>query len=245
MSEKKMTLTQQAANVALQNGYNAEWFASKSLNKLTGDFYKAMARGSLALWDVAETLSEIDKAIADGTFAETDPEITSFSAYCEKVNIDRSNYTKYIKAYREYSELKTYGFSIGVAVALLGTNCPASDFVGNYTPVEMSVRKAQEWAKEYKARMLPTEETTNEESETIETTVTDETEKTENENNETLNGKIEEIKTGYIFDENALNTFIHLIGEYALFHGTDDPEIIRDTEEIARLIKMSATGTNL
>lgn len=244
MSEKKLTLTQQAANVAIQNGYNAEWFASKALNKLTGDFYKAMARGSLALWDVAETLSAIDSAIADGTFSETDPEITSFSAYCEKVNIDRSNYTKYIKAYREYSELKTYGFSIGVAVALLGTNCPASDFVGNYTPVEMSVRKAQEWAKAYKARMLET-------SETIETTLTDETENTEPETDttetkepETLNGKIEEIKTGYMFDENALNTFIHLIGEYALYHGTDDPDIIRDTEEIARLIT-SARGTNL
>lgn len=236
MSEKKLTLAQQAANVAIQNGYNAEWFASKALNKMTGEFYKAMARGSLALWDVAETLSEIDKAIADGTFAETDPEITSFSVYCEKVNIDRSNYTKYIKAYREYSELKVYGFSIGVAVALLGTNCPASDFVGNYTPVEMSVRKAQEWAKEYKSRMLETIETTVAEEPETDTT---ETEEPETENTETLDGEIEEIKTGYAFDENSLNTFIHLIGEFALYHGTDDPDIIRDTDEIARFI-MSA-----
>ena len=241
MSGKKMTIAQQAANVAIQNGYNAEWFSSKALNKLTGDFYKAMARGSLALWDVAETLSAIDSAIADGTFSETDPEITSFSAYCEKVNIDRSNYTKYIKAFREYAELKTYGFSIGVAVALLGTNCPASDFVGNYTPVEMSVRKAQEWAKEYKARVLET-------SETIETTLTDENTETaepENENTETAEPKTENTETAepdYILSESMMNLLLKHIAESALTYGTDDiKELAEHDELITSILMQSAT----
>ena len=243
MSEKKMTVARQVDNVALQNGYNAEWFASKALNKLTGDFYKAMARGSLALWDIAETLSEIDKAIADGTFSETDPDITTFSAYCEKVNIDRSNYTKYIRAFREYSELKTYGFSIGVAVALLGTNCPASDFVVNYTPVEMSVRKAQEWAKEYKARMLTTEENSEKESEeqttdkkTIETTIADTEEETETENNEPT----------YKLSERMMNLLLKHIAESALTYGTDNiKELAEHDELISTILTQSATGTNL
>lgn len=245
MSEKKMTVAQQVNNVVLQNGYNAEWFASKTLNKLTGDFYKAMARGSLALWDIAETLSEIDKAIADGTFAETDPDITTFSAYCEKVNIDRSNYTKYIRAFREYSELKTYGFSIGVAVALLGTNCPASDFVGNYTPVEMSVRKAQEWAKEYKARMLTTEENSDEtdeeqttEKETIETTLTDTEEETK-ENNET------EMNYKYRFTESTIETLIKAVAIYSNLTHTTDIETILESDRVRDILNMSATGTNL
>lgn len=242
MSEKKLTIAQQAANIAIQNGYNAEWFASKALNKLTGDFYKAMARGSLALWDVAETLSAIDSAIADGTFSETDPEITSFSAYCEKVNIDRSNYTKYIKAFREYSELKTYGFSIGVAVALLGTNCPASDFVGNYTPVEMSVRKAQEWAKEYKARMLET-------SETIETTLTDEnteTAETETENTETSESETENTETAetvykYRFTESTIETLIKAVAIYSTLTKSTDVETILDSDRVRDILTMSAT----
>lgn len=242
MSEKKTIVAQQVNNIALQNGYNAEWFASKALNKLTGDFYKAMARGSLALWDIAETLSEIDKAISDGVYAETDPDITTFSAYCEKVNIDRSNYTKYIKAFREYSELKTYGFSIGVAVALLGTNCPASDFVANYTPVEMSVRKAQEWAKEYKARMLTTEENSNEESEeqttdkeTIETTAVDIEDETE-ENNEPT----------YKLSESMMNLLLKHIAKSALTYGTDNiKELAEHDELISTILIQSATGTNL
>lgn len=242
MSEKKMTVAQQVNNVAIQNGYNAEWFASKALNKLTGDFYKAMARGSLALWDIAETLSEIDKAIADGVYAETDPDITTFSAYCEKVNIDRSNYTKYIRAFREYNELKTYGFSIGVAVALLGTNCPASDFVGNYTPVEMSVRKAQEWAKEYKARMLTTEENSDEsteeqttDNETIETTLADTEEETE-ENKEPT----------YKLSESMMNLLLKHIAESALTYGTDNiKELAEHDELISTILIQSATGTNL
>lgn len=242
MSEKKMTVAQQVNNIAVQNGYNAEWFSSKALNKLTGDFYKAMARGSLALWDIAETLSEIDKAIADGVYAETDPDITTFSAYCEKVNIDRSNYTKYIRAFREYSELKTYGFSIGVAVALLGTNCPASDFVGNYTPVEMSVRKAQEWAKEYKARVLTTEENSDETDEeqttdnkTIETTLADTEEETE-ENNEPT----------YKLSESMMNLLLKHIAESALTYGTDNiKELAEHDELISTILIQSATGTNL
>lgn len=242
MSEKKITVAQQVNNIALQNGYNAEWFASKALNKLTGDFYKAMARGSLALWDIAETLSEIDKAISDGVYAESDPDITTFSAYCETVNIDRSNYTKYIKAFREYSELKTYGFSIGVAVALLGTNCPASDFVANYTPVEMSVRKAQEWAKEYKARMLTTEENSDDESEeqttekeTIETTAIDTEEETE-ENNEPT----------YRLSESMMNLLLKHIAESALTYGTDNiKELAEHDELISTILIQSATGTNL
>lgn len=239
MSEKKLTVAQQVNSIALQNGYNAEWFASKALNKLTGDFYKAMARGSLALWDIAETLSEIDKAISDGVYAETDPDITTFSAYCEKVNIDRSNYTKYIKAFREYSELKTYGFSIGVAVALLGTNCPASDFVANYTPVEMSVRKAQEWAKEYKARMLTAEENSGEESEeqttekeTIETTAVDTEDETE-ENNE----------PAYKLSESMMNLLLKHIAESALTYGTDNiKELAEHDELISTILIQSATG---
>lgn len=244
MSEKKITVAQQVNNIAVQNGYNSEWFISKALNKLTGDFYKAMARGSLALWDIAETLSTIDSAIADGTFAETDPEITSFSAYCEKVNIDRSNYTKYIKAFREYSELKTYGFSIGVAVALLGTNCPASDFVGNYTPVEMSVRKAQEWAKAYKARMLTVEENNSDENneeqtrdnETIETTAADIEEQAENADTEPT----------FKLTATMLNDLLQEVAESALMYGTDDVhEIVKHNTQISAIIKQSATGTNL
>lgn len=245
MSEKKMTVAQQVNNIAVQNGYNSEWFASKALNKLTGDFYKAMARGSLALWDIAETLSEIDKAISDGVYAETDPDITTFSAYCEKVNIDRSNYTKYIRAFREYSELKTYGFSIGVAVALLGTNCPASDFVANYTPVEMSVRKAQEWAKEYKARMLTAEESSDDESEeqttdkeTIETTLADTEEETE-ENKET------EMNYKYRFTESTIETLIKAVAIYSNLTHTTDIETILESDRVRDILIMSATGTNL
>lgn len=241
MSEKKMTVAQQVNNVAIQNGYNAEWFASKALNKLTGDFYKAMARGSLALWDIAETLSEIDKAISDGVYAETDPDITTFSAYCEKVNIDRSNYTKYIKAFREYSELKTYGFSIGVAVALLGTNCPASDFVGNYTPVEMSVRKAQEWAKEYKARMLTTEENSDENNEE-QITDNETVEDTEEQTAETVDNNEPTFK----IPAYELYHLLQRVAESALTYGTDDiHEILNHSEEISSILKQSATGTNL
>ena len=239
MASTKITINQQALSMATANGYEDNLFNNKTLNKYTKNFFLAMARGSLALWDVAESLSVIDTAIADGTFTDTDPEITSFSAYCEKVGIDRSNYTKYIKAYREYSELKNAGFSIGVAVAILGTDIAASDFIEKFTPVEMSVRKAHEYAKQYKANMLEVRDE-SEDPEIIEPES-----ETPEADSETLDGNIEEVpttKTGYLFDENALNHFLHLVAEYALFHGTDDPEIIRDTEEIERIIDMSATA---
>lgn len=239
MANTKITTNQQALAMAQANGFEDNIFNNKTLNKYTKNFFLAMARGSLALWDVAESLSVIDTAIADGTFADTDPEVTSFTAYCEKVGIDRSNYTKYIKAFREYSELKNAGFSIGVAVAILGTDIAASDFIEKFTPVEMSVRKAHEYAKQYKANMLEvSDEPETEDPEIIEP-------ETPDDDSESFDGNIEEVpttKTGYLFDENALNHFLHLVAEYALFHGTDDPEIIRETQEIEHIIDMSATA---
>ena len=241
MANTKITINQQALAMATANGYEDNLFNNNTLNKYTKNFFLAMARGSLALWDVAESLSVIDTAIADGTFTDTDPEITSFSAYCEKVGIDRSNYTKYIKAYREYSELKNAGFSIGVAVAILGTDIAASDFIEKFPPVEMSVRKAHEYAKQYKANMLEV----SDDPETEDPEIIEPETETPEDDSESLDGNIEEVpttKTGYLFDENSLNSFLHLVAEYALFHGTDDPDIIRDTVEIEQIIEKSATA---
>lgn len=241
----KMTKAQQTATMILQNGYDEKWFSSKSLNKMTKSFYEAMARGNIALWDMAETLSDIDTAISDGSFAETDPEISSFTAYCEKVGIERSNYSRYVKAYREYKELKAYGFAIGVAVALLGTNVAASDFCANYTPIEMSVRKAQEWAKEYKARML--EE--GEEQKTIETTlVAEEAEtdtigeaETETETTGEAETETETLNYRYQFTESTIESLIKAVAIYSNLTKSTDLETILGSDRVREILTASAT----
>lgn len=143
----KITNTQLTANYMKANGFEEKLFSSATLNRYTKQFYTAMAKGNVALWDMAEALSAVETAISNGEFEE----VTSFTAYCETIGIDKSNYNKYIRAFREYSELKYAGFSIGVAVALLGCNESASDIIKNFTPMELTVKKAREFTKSCKA----------------------------------------------------------------------------------------------
>lgn len=148
---KKMTPAQLYAKsveqFARQNGFEDSLFSDKVLNKLTKDFYTAQSKGSIALWDMAETLSKVEESITNGEFIESDG-IKSFSGYCKALGLDKSNYFKYVKAFRQYKDLKYAGFSLGIAVALLGTDISASDFCGNYAPTDITVAELKKMLKE-------------------------------------------------------------------------------------------------
>lgn len=161
MTKKDLTKNFAAANIG--GGYDV--FNTAALNKSVKGLYEAKARGELSLWDMAKILSDVKTDIASGKYETTDPEITSFRAYCEKIGIDYSNHAKYVRAYEEYADLRFAGFSLGVAVALLGSGESAEDIAANFTPIELTVKAAKEFTKSRKStEVVP---------ELIETTATD------------------------------------------------------------------------
>lgn len=161
MTKKDLTKNFAAANI----GDNYDVFNTAALNRSVKGLYEAKARGELSLWDMAKILSDVKADIASGKYDETDPEISSFRAYCEKLGLDYSNHAKYVRAYEEYADLRFAGFSLGVAVALLGSGESAEDIAANFTPLELTVKAAKEFTKSRKnAEIVP---------ELIETTATD------------------------------------------------------------------------
>jgi hypothetical protein len=161
ITKKDLTKNFAAANI----GDNYDVFNTAALNRSVKGLYEARARGELSLWDMAKILSDVKTDIASGKYEATDPEISSFRAYCEKIGIDYSNHAKYVRAYEEYADLRFAGFSLGVAVALLGSGESAEDIAANFTPIELTVKAAKEFTKSRKnVEVVP---------ELIETTATD------------------------------------------------------------------------
>jgi hypothetical protein len=146
MTKKDLTKNFAAANI----GDNYDVFNTAALNRSVKGLYEAKARGELSLWDMARILTEVKADIASGKYEATDPEITSFRAYCEKIGIDYSNHAKYVRAYEEYADLRFAGFSLGVAVAFLGSGESAEDIAANFTPIELTVKAAKEFTKSRK-----------------------------------------------------------------------------------------------
>ena len=152
LTKKELTKKFAMANI---NGYY-DVFNTAALNRSVKGLYEAKARGELSLWDMAKILSDVKADIASGKYETTDPDITSFRAYCEKIGIDYSNHSKYVRAYEEYSDLRFAGFSLGVAVALLGSGESAEDIAANFTPLELTVKAAKEFTKSRKnAEIVP------------------------------------------------------------------------------------------
>lgn len=146
MTKKDLTKSFAAANI--EGGF--EVFNTAALNCTVKGLYEAKARGELSLWDMAKILSDVKADITSGKYETTDPDITSFRAYCEKIGIDYSNHAKYVRAYEEYADLRFAGFSLGVAVALLGSGESAEDIAANFTPLELTVKAAKEFTKSRK-----------------------------------------------------------------------------------------------
>lgn len=152
ITKKDLTKNFAAANI----GDNYDVFNTAALNRSVKGLYEAKARGELSLWDMAKILSDVKADIASGKYETTDPEISSFRAYCEKIGIDYSNHAKYVRAYEEYADLRFAGFSLGVAVALLGSGESAEDIAANFTPIELTVKAAKEFTKSRKnAEVVP------------------------------------------------------------------------------------------
>lgn len=238
LTAKKATPAQLYAksvdNFSSQNGYVDSLFESKSLNKYTKDFYAAQSRGSIALWDMAETLSKVEESINNGEYLETD-NIKSFSAYCKAVGIDKSNYFKYIKAYRQYKELKYSGFTLAIAVTLLGTNISASDFCANYNPTDITVAELKKMISERKQKAIEDKQEHDSESEEQE--------------NDVININADEIKditeeqqaeTQYIFTQDTLKELIEQVALYAKLTNSTAYPVIMDCETVYNLIQ-SAT----
>lgn len=146
ITKKDLTKNFVAANI----GDNYDVFNTAALNRSVKGLYEAKARGELSLWDMAKILTDVKADIASGKYEATDPEISSFRAYCEKIGIDYSNHAKYVRAYEEYADLRFAGFSLGVAVALLGSGESAEDIAANFTPIELTVKAAKEFTKSRK-----------------------------------------------------------------------------------------------
>lgn len=152
ITKKDLTKSFAAANI--EGGYDV--FNTAALNRSVKGLYEAKARGELSLWDMAKILSDVKADITNGMYETTDPDITSFRAYCEKIGIDYSNHAKYVRAYEEYADLRFAGFSLGVAVALLGSGESAEDIAANFTPLDLTVKAAKEFTKSRKnAEVVP------------------------------------------------------------------------------------------
>lgn len=152
MTENKMTKTELTKTFATANNIYTSYkvFNSGALNKSYQQLCEAKARGELSLWDMAEILTNVKNDIESGKYENVDPDVTSFRAYCEKIGVDPSNHAKYVRAYAEYSDLRYAGFSLGVAVALLGSGESAEDIAANFTPLELTVKAAKEFTKKRK-----------------------------------------------------------------------------------------------
>lgn len=152
MTENKMTKTELTKTFATANNIYTSYkvFNSGALNKSYQQLCEAKARGELSLWDMAEILTNVKNDIESGKYENVDPDVTSFRAYCEKIGVDPSNHAKYVRAYTEYSDLRYAGFSLGVAVALLGSGESAENIAANFTPLELTVKAAKEFTKKRK-----------------------------------------------------------------------------------------------
>lgn len=152
MTENKMTKTELTKTFATANNIYTSYkvFNSGALNKSYQQLCEAKARGELSLWDMAEILTNVKNDIESGKYENVDPDVTSFRAYCEKIRVDPSNHAKYVRAYTEYSDLRYAGFSLGVAVALLGSGKTAEDIATEYTPLDLTVKAAKELTKKLK-----------------------------------------------------------------------------------------------
>lgn len=153
MTENKMTKNELTKTFASANNIYTSYkvFNSGALNKSYQQLCEAKARGELSVWDMAEILTNVKNDIESGKYENVDPDVTSFRAYCEKIGVDPSNHAKYVRAYTEYSDLRYAGFSLGVAVALLGSGESAEDIAANFTPLDLTVKAAKEFTKSRKS----------------------------------------------------------------------------------------------
>lgn len=217
---------------ARQNGFEDSLFESKTLNKFTKDFYTAQSKGSIALWDMAETLSKVEESIANGEFIESDG-IKSFSGYCKALGLDKSNYFKYVKAYRQYKDLKYAGFSLGIAVALLGTDISASDFCGNYAPTDITVAELKKMLKERNEQKAIEDKQTEEQGE-----------QTEEQEQDVIDIKADDIQDiteeTYTFTKDTLKELIEQVALYAKLVNTTAYPVIVDCETVYNLIQSAS-----
>lgn len=166
----KKTRAEEVRDFAVSAGYTRDLFNSRELNSQTTKVFNAYAKGELSLWDLSETLWKVSQDISAGLFKDAD-NIKSFRAYCIAIGLDVSNMSKYVRAWEHYSMLKSAGFSVNIAVALIGSGIDGYDFIANHVPAETTVKAVKEEVKRAKN--------------TIETSFADEdtSEKTEQEDN--------------------------------------------------------------
>lgn len=235
---KKMTPSQLYAKsveqFARQNGFEDSLFSDKALNKLTKDFYTAQSKGSIALWDMAETLSKVEESIVNGDFVESDG-IKSFSGYCKALGLDKSNYFKYVKAFRQYKDLKYAGFSLGIAVALLGTNISASDFCSNYEPTDITVAELKKMLKERNEQKTIEDKQAEEQGEQAEE---------EEQETDVIDINADDIQDiteeTYTFTKDTLRELIEQVATYAKLTNSTAYPVIVDCETVYNLIQSAS-----
>ena len=214
MTENKMTKTELTKTFAQANNIYTSYkvFNSGALNKSYQQLCEAKARGELSLWDMAEILTTVKNDIENGKYENVDPDVSSFRAYCEKIGVDPSNHAKYVRAYTEYRDLRYAGFSLGVAVALLGSGESAEDIAANFTPLELTVKVAKEFTKKRKsAESVPelTTDITDVDSDELTNTVSDADTENENESEEVLKVNVPEPTVSMTADD--LKILIHRV----------------------------------
>lgn len=146
----KVTRADRVKKFAVSAGFTSDLFNSRELNKSTAKVYTDFANGAVSLWDLAEKLFLISEDIHAGLYLDSDG-IKSFRGYCTAVGLDVSNMRKYVRAYQEYSILRDAGFTLGIAVKLLGSGVDGYDFIKRYTPSEVTSRNVKDIISKAKA----------------------------------------------------------------------------------------------
>ena len=165
----KVTRADRVKKFAVSAGYTSDLFNSRDLNKSTAKVYNDFANGAVSLWDLAEKLFLISEDIAAGLFLDSDG-IKSFRGYCTACGFDVSNMSKYVRAYKEYAMLRDAGFTLGIAVKLLGSGIDGYDFISRYKPNEITSRNVKDIIGKSKAIEVSCEDETTDETETADNT---------------------------------------------------------------------------
>ena len=161
----KVSRADRVRKFAVSAGYSSDVFNSRELNKYTAKVYNDFANGAVSLWDLAEKLFLISEDISAGLYLDSDG-IKSFRGYCTAVGFDVSNMSKYVRAYKEYSMLRDAGFTLGIAVKLLGSGIDGYDFIARYKPNEVTSRNVKDIISKSKAIEVTTTDEKTDEKET-------------------------------------------------------------------------------
>lgn len=175
----KITRADRVKKFAVSAGFTSDLFNSRELNKSTAKVYNDFANGAVSLWDLAEKLFLISEDISAGLFLDSDG-IKSFRGYCTACGFDVSNMSKYVRAYKEYSMLRDAGFTLGIAVKLLGSGIDGYDFITRYKPNEITSRNVKDIIG--KANAIETTVTDGTTAETITTDMAENVDKNDENN---------------------------------------------------------------